>query len=274
MSDLQSAADLKAAAMNLLDDSSTSTPTGEATVPPTEPQAPVAPVAAAADPSAAPTPPAPAAADEPKEGDKDWKVPGERLQEEVKKRKELEAELETERKKREELEAAKAPSEPEDDPADEDDDIELKPEVLKAMKKQGFLTRAEAEKLAEEKTNGILAADKVATARAQQGAQDRVDLTKEMADKGYPEFKVDEVLPKAIELVGEANLSKQALRAAYIELHSSDIENTLIKQANASKSAPTATAERPGGSPAVNAAEVPATGPEATKAKIAAAIVD
>lgn len=265
MSDaLKTPEEIKADAMNSL---------GEPSTPPADPAKPAAEAPAAKAANAEPPAPAaepvvePPAADapnpEPKEGDKDWTVPGERLQDEVKKRKEIETALAEEKTKREELEAQikAGKSDPEDDPED-DEDIELKPEVLKAMKKQGFVTRAEAEKLAEERANGVLTADKAATAQRVQAQQEKSELIKEMADKGYPEFKIDEILPVATKQFGEKNLSKGALKAAYYEKHSAAIEDIMVKQAAAKSSAPTATAERPGGAPKVGAGEEAAKTPE------------
>lgn len=268
---LETPDEIRAAAMNMLEDPSPSPsdnaePPAPAADPVEEPPAPdkVEPEPPAPNPE---EPPAP----EPKEGDKDWKVPGERLQKEVEKRKE--AEIERDRLKAE-LEAKGNPpadDAPKDDP--EDDDVELTPEFLKAAKKYGFTTKAEAEKLAEDKATSILAADKQATASRVQAQQDKQDLTTEFKDKGYPEFKIDEVLPEAIKMVGEKNISKGVLRAAYLEKNSGAIEDILVKQAAAKSTAPTASAERPGGAPKLGTGEEVAKTPEQrTKENIAAAI--
>lgn len=265
---LQTPEEIKAAAMNQLEDSSTSNDTGETTASAVETE----PAGESTAPQE-PTPPAPspeaAAATEPQEGDEDWKVPGQRFKDEVEKRKDIEAKYEAEKKAREELEAkAKTTTEPENDTED-NDEVELDPDVLKAMKKQGFLTRAEAEKLADERAGGILAADKQATAARAQAQQDKQDLTKEFLDKGYPAFEIDKVLPKAIEMVGENNINKGVLKAAYLEVHAADIEDVMVKQAAAKSTTATATAERPGGAPKVGADTDKAKTPEqVAKAKM------
>lgn len=278
MSDLQSADDLKAAAMKSLEDSSTSTDNGEPTASPADqPVEPAAPVVDTPAASAEPTPPAdpaPAATDD-GEGKKDWQVPGERLQEVVAKNKKLEEDLASERERIAELEASRdaKPGEgkdPENDDDDDEDEVELLPGVKKALEKDGYVRADKVDQIVEAK----LAAREQAAADREQAVRDKQELTTWAKDKGYPEFKIDEVLPKAVELFGENNINRAALQTAYRELYEGDIENILIKQAQAKASAPDATAERPGGSPSVKSDGPTKTGADATKEKIAAAIVD
>lgn len=273
---LKNADEIKADAMKALGDSSTPpAPTnGEPAAPPAEPVAESAAPAATKEPDApnpaSDTPPA----NEPKEGDKDWKVPGERLQDEVKKRKEAEAKAEaaeTARKEAEaKLEAANKPKDPENEPEpdDEGDEVILRPETKKALEKEGYVSKDKVSEIVRQE----IAADRKAAESAAQAKADVANLSDWAKEKGYPEFKVEDVLPKAKEMFGE-NLSKSALKAAYMEKYADDIENVLVKQAQASATAPTASAERPGGSPGVKAADDPnKSGKQRTLEKIGAVV--
>lgn len=270
---LQSADDIKAAALNALGDSATPPTPSDGTQ--GEPPAPPAESAGKQEPApkADPEPPVPNP-DEPKEGDKDWKVPGERLQDEVKKRKDAEAKAEQERVKREEAEAkleAANKTEPGDDPDpdDEDDDVELKKGVKKAIEKEGFVRADKVDEIVEAK----IAAREAKVEQAQQAKQDVASLTDWAKDKGYPEFNIKEVLPVAKEMFGE-NLNQKQLRTAYLEKYGDEIEDVLVKKAQATASAPSASAERSGGSPGVKGEPAPGNVKDKTKAAISAAIPD
>lgn len=223
-------------------------------------------------PSAEPAAPAPAAVAEPSpvaksedpavepEAKKDWNVPGERLQEEVKKRKELEAKVA-------ELEASQPPKpedKPTEDPKDDDEeDIDLTPAGLKALRKHGFVTKEEATAAARAE---IEAENKNAEYRTQV-ANDMKELEGWAKEQGFPEFNAKEVNEWS-----EANLGKDfvqnktTLKAAYRAMHEEAIREAEIKTA-LHAAGNTASAERPGAKAQVPAAAV--AGPDGWKSKVA-----
>lgn len=213
----------------------------ETTAPSADPEKKAEPVVAAAkEPEAKPAEVTAKAAPESKqeeikpEDKKEWQVPGERLQEEVKKRKELEDRLAA-------LEAKPTETKPAEEEEIEED-ADLTPAALKALKKQGFVTREEAIAVAKAELEN----ENKASAYREQVRADMAEIGSWAKDKGYPEFDAAKVNEWADTNLGKDFVqNKTALKAAYMQMNMDDIREADIKVALAANGN-TASAERPG----------------------------